>query len=228
MTKFLCVQHDYSGVSAALFSGQNLIDKVFEDKKRASKYFVTMTKYLLENNDYSLSDLSFIATNVGPGPFTTLRVVLSSVNGIAFATKKPIIGIDALDACFDEHKKGLDCPIIVLLDAFAKDVYFGLYYNDSLGKQIVNKGYNNILAFLNYTKDLLEKPDKIYFIGNGTEKYKEEIESVFGKKAIIDKEIPAFCSIEQVGKMAFDKWSKGQDLSEQVLPIYLKSIDINK
>ncbi len=41
-------------------------------------------------------DLAFIAAHQGPAPFTTLRVCLTTVNGFAFATGMPLIGINGL------------------------------------------------------------------------------------------------------------------------------------
>lgn len=237
MTKFLCVQHTYNGIQAALFEDYNLIDKVFEDKKRASKYFVTCISTLLKNNNLSLSDLSFIATNKGPGPFTTLRVVLASINGLAFAIKKPIIGIDGLDAILKEHESG-DLITVALLDACSKDVYFGISCeNIDLNLIQENRGYKNISAILEDIKNLqannlLAKNSlvnkKIHFIGNGSQKYQDQIIELFGDMAIFDEIIPEVCSVEAVGKMAFDQWIKKDGLVEQVLPIYLKSMAINK
>lgn len=254
MVKFLCVQHTSNGIEAALFYDNKLIDKIFEDKKRASKYFVTAIASLLENNNCNLDQISFIATNRGPGPFTTLRVVLASVNGLAFATKKPMIGIDGLDAILQEYwpEKNFveNLVTVALLDACSKDVYFGISFKNSgdnlsqedkasqengngvtkdgrknSGSQVFqeNKGCKNIEILLQDLKKLFVNK-KIYFIGNGSEKYRENIIACFGDMAIFDKIIPVCCSVEQIGKMAFEQWKKKEGLVSQVLPSYLKSV----
>jgi universal bacterial protein YeaZ len=224
MTKFLCVGHTYNGVEAALFNDDKFIDKIFEDKKRASKYFVTNIQLLLSRNGWSLSDLSFIATNKGPGPFTTLRVVLASVNGLAFAIKKPIIAIDGLQAILQEYGLEQNMVTVALLDACAKDIYFGVSGKDlNSGLVCVNTGYKNIEVFLQDLKNLYINK-KIYFIGNGSEKYRDQIIKLFGDSVVFDEKIPETCSIEQIGKMAFYKWEKGEGLEKQVLPVYLKSV----
>ena len=224
MTSFLCLQHTYEGVEAALFKNRDLIKKVFEGKKRSSKYFIAMIQFLLDDSDMNLDQLSFIAANKGPGPFTTLRVVLSSVNGLALAIKKPIIGIDGLDAILQEYRNPKYPVTVALLDAYSKDVYFGIEHDQSPERE---KGYKNISVFLEDLKNFFQ--DKfVQFIGNGSEKYKENIIDLFGNQAVLDDPMPQTCSIEQVGKMAFEKWEKQIDLTDQLLPIYLKSMKITK
>ncbi|MFC1843054.1 tRNA (adenosine(37)-N6)-threonylcarbamoyltransferase complex dimerization subunit type 1 TsaB [Candidatus Dependentiae bacterium] len=223
MTKFLCVQHTYNGIEAAVFKNRTLIEKKFEDKKKSSKLFVAMVQDLLKCCNCRLDDLSFIAANKGPGPFTTLRVVLASVNGLALSTQKPLIGVDGLDALLQEYRNP-EYPRIMtvaLLDAYSKDVYFGIAREQELESQ---KGYRNIFAFLENLKKTYDNQE-IYFIGNGSQKYQQEIVSFFGDKAILDtsERFIQNCSIESVGKMAFEGWEQRLGLTDQLLPVYLKS-----
>ena len=223
MAKFLCLQHTYEGVEAALFKNRDLVKKVFEGKKRSSKYLITMIHSLLDDCNVSLGELTFLAANQGPGPFTTLRVVLASINGLAFSIKKTIIGVDGLDAILQEYRNKKYPITVALLDAYSKDVYFGIEHGDNFERE---KGYKNISVFLENLKKL-SKNKLVQFIGNGSEKYKENIVSVFADQAVFDQPIPGHCSIEQVGKMAFDAWEKQEDITSQLLPMYLKSMRIS-
>src|SRR5471030_2525471 len=98
MKHYLSIQNTYTHVEMALFQDGQLINWVSEDKLRASKHFILLIAGLLQEHQIKFSDLSFVAVNQGPGPFTTLRVVIASVNGLSYATKIPLVGIDALDA----------------------------------------------------------------------------------------------------------------------------------
>ena len=93
MTFFLAAQHTYDGIQIGLFNGPKLIQTLFCEKKNASKKIVSLVDQLLRDHKVSFDDLLFVAANQGPGPFTSLRVVIASMNGIAFATKKSMIGI---------------------------------------------------------------------------------------------------------------------------------------
>ena len=110
MTKFLAIQNSYHDIQIALFDPTSLtelgrigvLDSLCASKIEASKMLAPLVGQLLTQNSLALSDLKFIAANRGPGPFTTLRTVLASVNGLAFATKLPLIGVDSLDAMLHE------------------------------------------------------------------------------------------------------------------------------
>jgi len=224
MTKFLVFQHTHSGIGAALFQGRELLEKIFEDKKRSSKYLVVMIDSLLKKSKLGLGDLSFIAANQGPGPFTTLRVVIASVNGLSFSCNKPLIGIDGLDAILQEFRNETYPITVALLDAYSKDVYFGIDYVQGPERK---KGYKNIDVFLSDLKDSSEN-NKIQFIGDGVLKYRDEISDAFGEKAFFPDPLPLNCSIEQVGIIAYEKWKKQVGLSDQLFPLYLKSMEIKK
>jgi len=224
MTKFLALQHTYGGIEVALFSDNILVEKIFEDKKRASKYLIAVMDSLLKRHDCRLDDLSFIAANQGPGPFTTLRVVIATVNGIAFATKKPIIGVDGLEAILQEYGDSHCLMTIALLDAFSKDVYFCIQHVNNL---YVEKGYQNISVFLSQIKELVGN-NKVQFIGNGSEKYKDLILEAYKDQVVFPDPVPLSCTIERIGLMAFEKWKKTEGFTDQLLPLYLKTMEIKK
>jgi len=224
MKKFLAIQHTYKGVEIALFNEAIVLQKMYDDKRRASRNFISMLSSLLEQNNCVLGDLAFIAANRGPGPFTTLRVVLASVNGLGFATKLPLIGVDGLDAILEEYRN-TDYPVTVaLLDAFSGDVYFGV---ETSALDDRSKGYKNITVL--FEELLVLYPNtKMQFIGNGAIKYKKEIESLYKENAILADPMPEQCSVSQIGRMAFGYWKNAEGLTDQLLPIYLKQMAFAK
>lgn len=52
---------------------------------------------LLERTGLSMSDLNWLAVDVGPGRFTGLRVGLATVRGLAFALGVPVVGVTSLE-----------------------------------------------------------------------------------------------------------------------------------
>jgi tRNA threonylcarbamoyladenosine biosynthesis protein TsaB len=115
-----------------------------------------------------LDDIDGFAIGIGPGSFTGLRVGLSIVKGLSFATNKPVMPVSTLDALamnitFSPY---LISPI---LDAKRGEIYTALYRWD--------KGIKKL------TDDLLIKPDifirrikeKVIFVGDGIRVYKDFI-----------------------------------------------------
>lgn len=222
MQYFLSIQNTYTQVEMALFQDGQLINWVTEDKLRASKNFVLLIAGLLQEHQIKFSDLAFLAVNQGPGPFTTLRVVIASVNGLSYATKIPLVGIDALDALIYEHQNNVHPNTIALLNAFNQDVYFGISNPELTG---VKKGYKNIGILLQELDAAF--PDKsIRFIGNGAELYSKEILGTFGARAYIPNPMPQTASIQQIGVMGLSQWEKQENVLQELYPLYLKQVTI--
>lgn len=53
---------------------------------------------VLEAAGVSLDDVSLLAVASGPGAFTGLRIGLASMQGVAMAANRPVIGVSALEA----------------------------------------------------------------------------------------------------------------------------------
>jgi tRNA threonylcarbamoyladenosine biosynthesis protein TsaB len=219
LTTFLAVQNNYDLVELALFRQQECIDTISIEKRDATKLLIPFLSTLLEKHAYCLSDLTFISANYGPGPFTTLRVIIATVNGLSFATKIPLIGVDGLEALLTQEYDPNHPETVALLNAFNGDVYFGLQLSQW---QHASRGYSPIGELLE--KIARTKPNTIIrFIGNGTTLYEHEIKKVFGDYAHIPNPTPQFCTIDQIGILAYTKWLEGTPIVYQLQPQYLKS-----
>lgn len=218
MTTFLSIQHTYHTVQAALFRDQKVIDIAEIGKEVAGKHIIQLLDNLLLKNNVQLDDISFIATNQGPGPFTTLRIVIASVNGLSFTGKIPLIGIDGLEAFLIEAHDSNYPNTVILLNAFNKDVYFTI---ENATTKKSEKGYKNIASLLTELHANMNG-QKIRFIGNAVPLYRTEIENIFGHQAFIPDPVPHTCSIEQIGIMGFKQWQKNPLGVQQLLPLYLK------
>jgi len=221
MKFFLALQHTYQGIECALFQEADLVEKVTDDKKKASEQIVLLADGLLRANDLSFADLSFFAANQGPGPFTTLRVVIATVNGFAFATQKKIVGVDGLDALLQEHEHKNFPLTAALLNAFSGDLYFGI---QSPEDPETEKGYANSSVLFTELKEKFPQ-QQIRFIGQGAAMYEDELKKTFGTDAVVEKEIE-HCTIEQIGAMAWKQWQEKENLTDQLFPSYLKSMKL--
>jgi tRNA threonylcarbamoyladenosine biosynthesis protein TsaB len=218
MTLFIAVHTRYSDVQLGLFKNNLLIHRAQESSKKVSHTILFMIQELLTQQALELHDLDFIAANQGPAPFTTLRVALSSVNGLAFATHLPLIGVNCLYTFLQETANTYTGTgtIIVLLNAFCQDVYYGILDADKK----ISIGVSSIHTLLD---KLALEPGSLYLVGNGVDLYRSLICEKLGAKAIIPTELPLNTSLEAIGYQALNKWHTQQDREKQLMPCYIKS-----
>src|SRR5688572_22479140 len=53
---------------------------------------------LLEHAGIALPDIDVFAVATGPGSFTGLRIGIATMQGLAFAASKPLVGVSGFDA----------------------------------------------------------------------------------------------------------------------------------
>lgn len=195
---YLAIQHTYNTFEMALFINNQFIDKMSEDKRHTSKLFIPLLQQLLSKNAIAFAELSFCAVNCGPGPFSTLRSILASVNGLHAATNIPLIGIDGLEATFLDFYDLAYENTIVLLNAFNNESY----YLTATGDNIISTGYKNT--------DLLM----------------QELAEQFsaGTINVIDNKM---CSIEKIAQLGYEKYSN-KESNGYLMPLHLKKHPVER
>lgn len=145
-----------------------------EPKEHASFLHVAIEK-LLKEQKIGIKQLSYIGVSSGPGSYTGIRVGLASAKGLCYALKIPMNTFNSLEllahsaVSLHADEKALYCPMI---DARRMEIYTALY-NFELKEKI---GPMAMILDENSFSELL--PDnKIYFIGSGTEKFRQIIKS---------------------------------------------------
>jgi tRNA threonylcarbamoyladenosine biosynthesis protein TsaB len=232
---FISIQGSYNYVHIALFNGQELIQEIIKLDQKASSHLIPYIQTLLQDNKLSLQDLSFIAIDRGPGAFTSLRVSIATVNGIAFAHKIRLIGINGLEALslqastlpsFSDYTKtqtSKPCVLVALLNAYNNDVYFAINtFSPDMIVTTHETGCKNIEQLLAQLKTDFSD-NQIFFIGNGSELHRELIGQVFGQQATVPAEIQAVSSAQQIGLMALDIWNNQTEPDYRITPNYIKT-----
>lgn len=213
METFLAIQNTYGQVQMALSIGNRLSEIISLDKTVASKECIIALQKLLSQNAVSLAHLSYIAVNQGPGPFTTLRVVISTVNGLSFSGKIPLVGVSGMEALAhnftSEHK-------VILLNAFGQDVYYRIETNG-----VITMGAGNAASIIQQVSQKIPH-DPILFLGNGVLLYKELITATFGDRAQLPTPVPETASIHAIAQLASAQWKAQENISFQLQPLYYK------
>ena len=91
-----------------------------------SRTLLPMAEDLLKNAELTLQDVDLFAVAHGPGSFTGIRIGVSTVKGLAWATDKPCVGVSTLEAMawHGLAAGGFVCPV---MDARRSQVYNALF-----------------------------------------------------------------------------------------------------
>ena len=221
---FLSIQGSYQHVQVALFFQSRCLNTLVKSGNKASSYLISYFDELLGAHCYTLDDVSFIALDRGPGAFTSLRVAIATVNGIGFARQVPLIGINGLEALYQEARvryQEKDSTIVCLLNAYNHDVYFYLQ-NVNQEKTEVVSGCKNIDLFLEYLQNNYQH-QKLCFTGNAAILHKDLIMQKIGSQAVIDTSAQEVASAYQIGIMGYDVWQKQTHITYKIVPNYVKT-----
>ena len=97
-TRFISIQGSYKQLELSLFDNNTCLQTIKDKNLKASSLLIPYLEKILAKNRLNFFDIKFICTDQGPGAFTSLRVTVSTINGLAFANQIPAVGIDGLDA----------------------------------------------------------------------------------------------------------------------------------
>lgn len=168
MALILSVETSINGCSAAIHENGVLRSnfELFEERSSAEMLTV-LIEQALRVLKKEFSDLDAVAVSKGPGSYTGLRIGVSTVKGICYATDLPLVSINSLDLMVSQVKPvfgGLICP---MLDARRMEVYCKI--KDASGAERMPTAA--VVVDENSFPDFLEE-SKVLFCGQGAEKVK--------------------------------------------------------
>lgn len=133
-----------------------------------ARQLLLLMETVLGSAGISIDGVDGFAVTVGPGSFTGLRIGISTAQGLATATGKPVVGISSLEAlAWQATGDRLRCA---MLDARRKQVYAAIYRPSESGVALFEPARVLSPATL---MPLL--PIGCVFIGNGAALYRDII-----------------------------------------------------
>jgi len=113
--------------SCAVVEGGRVLASGFVNMKIThSQTLMPLVESTLKCAGLTLTDIDGFAVSNGPGSFTGLRIAVSAVKGMAFATGKPVCGVSTLES-LAYNLIGRDCVACCVMDARRGEVYNALF-----------------------------------------------------------------------------------------------------
>ena len=174
--------------------------------------------HLLLEASRSVSEIQGIALALGPGSFTGLRIGVSTVKGLAYALRAPVVGVSTLGALAQNVRfvSSLICPV---LDARKKEVYAALFRGDGEGN-LHKISEDWVLSPENLCSRIAEKT---IFLGNGVEVYGETFKRSLGPHALFAPPELSLPRAAHVARLSLAKFKSGQTLDVfSFTPVYVR------
>jgi len=183
-----------------------------------SERLLSAIELVLRNARCAVEDLDGWAISLGPGSFTGLRIGVSTMKGLAFATGKPVAGISTLDVLASQIPP-FPFPICPILDARKGEVYTAFYRYEENGFLRRLSDYQAVTP-----EDLIKKiQEKTLFIGDGVKAYGDFLRGILPSLAIFP---PASLNVPHgsvVAKLGLELLRKGEVLDLSTFtPLYVR------
>ena len=183
-----------------------------------SEKLMPAIEYLLREASLSLGDIGGIALALGPGSFTALRIGVSTVKGLAYALRVPVVGVPTLDALAQNlgYASSLVCPV---LDARKKEVYAALYRGKG-GGRLEKISEDWVIA----PEELCSRiQEEVIFLGNGIEVYGETFRKKLGPRVFFAPPELSLPRAVHVARLSLPQFNKGHTLNLfSFAPVYLR------
>lgn len=123
----LAIESATDACSVALWRDNALAAHVFTRQRHGhAEILLPMVRDIMGQAGQAFAALDLIATTVGPGSFTGLRIGLSSARALALAAGKPLIGLTTLEIVAAAQPMSPD-PLLVAIDSRREDIFVQLF-----------------------------------------------------------------------------------------------------
>lgn len=203
-----------TGSVAVIKDGQLRFEKTLNTGLNHSVTLLPMIDEAFKATNLQVKDCDLLATVIGPGSFTGVRIGVATLQGLAAPWDIPCVGINALEAyqagLTNEQK--LICPI---RDARARQVYGACFQKGvRLMKDCIQK-IDDYLAMLPKTKE------GYLFVGDGAPVFEKRLRERLGEKANFAPMHLNLLKAGTVGQLAIQYQDKKVSGNE-ILPLYLR------
>ena len=143
-----------------------------------SETLMPMVDSALKSVEMSLSDIDLFAAANGPGSFTGVRIGVSTVKALAYASDKNVCGVSTLLSLAYNLAAAENIPIVPIMDARRGQVYNAVYiFEGGKAREITPPRALSIEELCG------EISSPVIFVGDGVDAYMDKIVSLLPEYA---------------------------------------------
>ena len=202
-------------VLVKLFDNSSILASNLLSTKESSRYLAPTIKAQLQKLNLSVSDLSKIVVDAGPGPFTTSRTLVVTANGLSYSSNVPIQKVNHLEALILQVKQQFNNKelIVGVLNGFGGDIFFSVF--DSEKNDFLFKDQCLFIEKFNEFAFQFFKNKQVVFLGEGSALVSSLADSLQAK--VLDKTFNEFSD-----EFIFDLANIVVEPVFEIFPIYIK------
>lgn len=131
--RILALESATDSLSVALLDGEQIVAiREHESLRQHAAVLLSVVDETLRQAGIALGELDAMAISAGPGSFTSLRIGLATLKGLAFGRDLPVVGVSTLEAMAlgaleGGRDFGADAEVLTLLDARRGEWYAGAW-----------------------------------------------------------------------------------------------------
>jgi len=211
------------GSCALVRDGQLLREDLGDAAREQAERLPGDLAVLLASESISLGGIDLLAVATGPGSFTGLRVGIATMQGLAMAIGRPLIGVSAFDALAHlamagRHDLG-DTRVATWIDAWRGEVFAATYeHGREVAPPIVAKPETLLTG--------LGQP--VLFTGDGVLAYRDAIDTALGGNACFAEPVSPVLAgaIAVLAGVAFERGE--QPPPHAIKPLYVRRSDAER
>ena len=205
---------------AVVRDGAVLAAETVDNGLTQSELLLPMAEDMLGVLNLGYEDISLLATSVGPGSFTGVRIGVALVKGLAFGKDIPCAAVSTIEA-LAENLSGLDGIIAPCMDARRGQVYTAIFRSSANG---LTRLCEDMAISHGELAERLKayEGERIYLCGDGYEGAKAAIEAL-GVKIECTPSLLLLENAASVALVAERMHKSGNTVSDlEIAPTYLR------
>ncbi len=217
----LAIETSARQLGVAVLDGERILSsyEVLADYTQAVELPGAVAR-VLKDARTTLQQLEAIIVDIGPGSFTGLRIGLAFAKGLAFSTKKPLVGVPSLEVLASglPLNTELVCPVV---DAKQKNVYAAQYRLESQQPQRQGDYFLGPVDVF-----LMKLAQPAVFLGDGCALYREKMIDRLGMHAAFVPQEFWWPRVATLARLGGHRFAQGQrDDPAHLVPLYLYPLD---
>ncbi|CAB5079899.1 tRNA threonylcarbamoyladenosine biosynthesis protein TsaB [Olavius algarvensis associated proteobacterium Delta 3] len=185
-----------------------------------SRHLVDTISRALAAADLALDEIDGFAVTRGPGSFTGLRIGISTVKGLAYASGKPLAGISSLEALAQQVVGDVAERICAVIDARKNEVYYAVYRVEQ-GRLV-----EDTVPRVGPPETIPKSNARTLFVGDGVILYEDVIRRRHRENATLAPPEWNRIRVSSVTRLAAFRLERGEsDPVDTMAPFYIRKSD---